>query len=130
MQAHQRIRAGLIAAFFLVAASSPMIGRAEVTAATPGVREAYEATLRCFTANIMASLERRDAGDTAGKAKYEANAKRSFDGALKLGRILGYSNRQMNHDFDVAETADVTSMFKDRAYFLRVVGDCKGLGLM
>jgi len=93
-------------------------------------RSAYEATLKCFVANGSAEGDRRDAGDQEGAARYDANAKRSFDGALKLGRMLGYSNRQLNHDLQVAQDTELPRMVKDRNYFLDAVATCKGLGLM
>ncbi len=93
-------------------------------------RAAYQAALKCFVANGNAEGERRRAGDQTGAARYDATAKQSFDGAVKLGQMLGLSNRQMNDDLDAAQATELPRMIKDRAYFIDAVASCKGLGLM
>jgi hypothetical protein len=94
------------------------------------VRSAYAATLKCVVANGNAEGERRDAGDPNGAARYDANAKRSFDGAFKLGGVLGLSEQQINRDLDEAQANELPRMVKDRSYFIDAVATCKGLGLM
>lgn len=93
-------------------------------------RAAYQAALKCFVANGEAGAERRTAGDQAGLARYDATAKQSFDGAVKLGRMLGLTNRQMNGDLDATQAKELPRMVGDRAYFIDAVATCKGLGLM
>ncbi len=93
-------------------------------------RAAYDAALKCFVANGNAEGERRDAGDHEGAARYDASGKRSFDAAVKLGQMLGLTNRQMNHDLDTAQAIELPKMVKDRDYFIDAVATCKGLGLM
>lgn len=97
---------------------------------TQDTRAAYDAALKCFVANGNAEGERRRAGDQAGAARYDATAKQSFDGAVKLGRMLGLTNRQMNHDLDAVQDSELPRMVRDRSYFLDAVATCKGLGLM
>lgn len=94
------------------------------------VRAAYEATLKCFVANGNAGAERLRAGDRAGAARYETSAKRSFDGAFKLGGVLGLTDQQVNDDLDTTQAAELPRMVKDRDYFIDAVATCKGLGLM
>ena len=93
-------------------------------------RAAYDAALKCFVANGNAEAERRDAHDAAGAARYDATGKQSFDAAMKLGRMLGLANRQLNHDLDAIQAAELPRMVKDRVYFINAVAVCKGLGLM
>jgi hypothetical protein len=91
---------------------------------------AYHAALKCFAANTEASAERRDAGDQAGADRYNASGQQAFNGAVKLGGMLGLTNRQINRDFEALQTTEMPRMIKDRQYFIGVVSECKGLGLM
>ncbi len=91
---------------------------------------AYRAALKCYVANGEARAERLDAHDNAGAERYEVGGQRSFDGAVKLGRMLGLANRQLNHDIESAQAAELPMMVRDRRYFINAVADCKGLGLM
>jgi hypothetical protein len=93
-------------------------------------RAAYQAALKCLIANIEAEGERRDAGDQAGVARYKASGQRAFDGALKLGRMLGFGNPQLNNDLNSLESKELPLMVRDRQYFINAVAECKGLGLM
>jgi hypothetical protein len=93
-------------------------------------RAAYEATLKCYIANGNAEGERRDAGDQAGAARYDASARRSFDDAFKLGGVLGLTDQQVNHDLDTTQAAELPRMVRNRDYFIDAVATCKGLGLM
>ncbi len=94
------------------------------------VRSAYEATLKCFIANGNARRERLNAGDQEGADRYDASGERSYDGAFKLGGVLGLSDEQINRDLKEAENKELPRMVKDRSYFIDAVATCKGLGLM
>lgn len=91
---------------------------------------AYTQAIRCFAANNHAAAQRRRASDAAGVARYEANARRSFDAAMALGTGLGLSNEQMNADLGTLIGSEFTRMAEDHAYFTQLVGTCRGLGLM
>lgn len=98
--------------------------------ASDGNRIAYAAAMKCFVANAAAASDRKAAGDPAKAIVYEANAKRSFDAAVKIGRIMGLTNRQMNKDLDDASARELSRMVADNAYFRNAVATCKGMGLM
>ncbi|MFT4251425.1 MAG: hypothetical protein QM608_02960 [Caulobacter sp.] len=93
-------------------------------------RQAYDHALTCFVANAHAANERKRAGDTDKAAIYLANAKRSFDGAVAMGRAMGLSNRTMNGDLDAASARDLGRFMADREAFLAAASTCKALGLM
>lgn len=93
-------------------------------------RQAYAAAMKCYVANTNAASLRTEAGDPAKAAIYKANAKRSFEGAVQLGRGMGLSNRQMNQDLDATEAREISRMVADKDYFVRSVATCKALGLM
>ena len=118
-----RVIAALSLAFLLAAHGSQ-------AATTQDTRAAYDAALKCFVANGNAEGERRDAHDAAGAARYDTTGKQSFDAAMKLGRMLGLTNRQLNRDLNAVQATELPRMVKDRAYFIDAVATCKGLGLM
>ncbi len=93
-------------------------------------RAAYQATLKCFVANGNAERERLNAGDKVRAAQYDTSGRRSYDGAFKLGQMLGLADQQVNRDLDAAQAAELPRMVKDRTYFIASVANCKALGLM
>jgi hypothetical protein len=97
--------------------------------AAPG-QEAYQAAMKCYVANVHAANGRKKVGDTAKAAIYVTNAKRSFDGAVALGRNMGLSNQQMNSDLDDVEARELGRIVADQDYFRSTVATCKGMGLM
>ena len=114
----------------IATASAFCAGAAMAAAAESGDRGAYAAAMKCYVANSSAASQRTQQGDTAKAAVYRANAKRAFDGAMKLGRTMGLSNRQMNGDLDETEARELSRMVADAGYFRSAVATCKGLGLM
>ncbi len=124
----------MVARFVLCAlAAGPVLALAPVGAsAQTGVatREAYDSAMQCFVANMTAAGQRREKGDTEKGALYEANARRSFDGAVNLGKALGLSGAAVRHDFDDALAQDMPKMVHDQDYFVQTVATCRGLGLM
>jgi hypothetical protein len=111
-------------------AAWPCFAAHAIAGSSADTQAAYQAALKCYVANGEARAERLDAGDKAGAERYYASGQRSFDGALKLGRMLGFANRRLNHDIDGTQAKELPLMVRDRKYFISAVADCKGLGLM
>lgn len=114
----------------LLAAASVAALAGPAVASDTGDRAAYGYAIKCYVANAMASDDFERKGNSARSAVYEANAKRSFDGAVTIGRKLGYSNRQLNQDLDRAQSEEMPHMVRDAAYYRDAIATCKALGLM
>ena len=99
-------------------------------AVTRANRSAYGAAMRCFVADGIARGDQQDAGNEAKAAAFEAKARKSFDTAVKLGNLLGYSGSRVNQDFGMAQTYELPKMIKDTTYYRKAVATCKALGLM
>lgn len=93
-------------------------------------RQAYQYAMTCFVANTYAANNRKKVGDTAKAAVYLANAKRSFDGAVSMGRAMGLSNQTVNGDLDDASARELGRFMSDQQAFLQTASNCKALGLM
>ena len=63
-------------------------------------------------------------------AAFSAKAKTSFDGATKLGHVLGLPSRQVDHDLDAAASPEPARFLSDPDYFDKTAAVCKALGLM
>ena len=111
---------------------SPLGAQAQVGGGPtpPTNREPYDMAIRCFFANGLARGQRLDAGDPAKAARYEAKAKESFGVAYGLGDALGFARPEIDADFERARREELPAMIRDQPYFYRVVGQCKGYGLM
>lgn len=95
-----------------------------------GNQLAYTAAIRCFVANGAASGEREDAGDAKEAARYERAARRSFDTAVKLGGVLGYSGSRINQDLGLAQAKELPKLVADPAYNRQTMATCRALGLL
>jgi hypothetical protein len=88
---------------------------ADQPAPAQNYRPAYEYALRCFVVN---SAE----GD-------EANARRAFDAATRLGQLQNLSNRQVNADLDRWTGTEMVRIARDRRYRDQLLGECRRLGM-
>ena len=93
-------------------------------------RMAYEASMKCFVANGVATGEREDAGDREAAARYERTARKSFNTAVKLGEALGYTGTRINQDFGLAQARELPKLATDGAYNRTTATTCRALGLM
>lgn len=91
---------------------------------------AYETAIRCFVANGHARGERREVGDAAGAARYDAQSRQAFDTATRLGRTLRYSNERVNGDLGRIMDLELPQMVESSVYFRQVVTTCRAYGLM
>jgi hypothetical protein len=76
---------------------------------------AYEYALRCFVVN---SAE----GD-------QANARRAFDAATRLGQLQNFSNRQVNADLDRWTGTEMVRIARDLRYRQQLLSECRRLGM-
>jgi hypothetical protein len=93
-------------------------------------RMAYDSAMRCFVANGLIAGRARDRGDKQLQAAYEAKARASFDIAVNLGQVLGYTGSRVNQDFGLAQSEELPKLVGDEAHLERVKANCKALGLM
>ena len=100
------------------------------SASEAGDRQAYGYAIKCFVVNAVAADNDRERGNAVRAAAFDAKSKHSFDGAVTIGRKLGLSNRQMNHDFDEAQAVELPHMVRDATYYESEIGTCKALRLM
>jgi hypothetical protein len=91
---------------------------------------AYDAAIKCFIANGILTGDEREKGDRAREAIFEAQARQSFEIAVKLGDALGYSGTRVNEDFGLAQTREMSKLMNNSAYFKSTAATCKALGLM
>ncbi|MEJ0044539.1 MAG: hypothetical protein WDM81_20985 [Rhizomicrobium sp.] len=91
---------------------------------------AYDLAMKCFVASGVARGDNLDAGDKAAAAIFEAGARRSFDTAVKLGGVLGYSGSQQNEDFGMAQTRELSKFVQDKAYLRTTLATCRAAGLV
>lgn len=98
--------------------------------ATTAATAAYDTAILCFVANGNASEDRRRANDPVGADRYDANAKRSFDTAVRLGASLRYSNERINADLGVRMDRELARMVREPAYYRQIVANCRAYGLM
>lgn len=97
---------------------------------TQAQSQAYAYAMRCFVANGIAVGDWREANKPAEMAEQESKARRSFDTAVKLGNVLGYSGTRMDQDFGLAQAQELPKLMTNRGYFQQTVSTCKTLGLM
>lgn len=95
-----------------------------------GNRLAYEAAMKCYVANGAAYGERADAGDDEAAARYERAARKSFDTAVKLGGVLGFSGSRIDQDFGLATARELPKLVADQAYSRQALAVCRAIGLM
>jgi hypothetical protein len=108
-----------------------MVSAPAIAQATPAENQAaYAAAMKCFVVNGNATGERLDAGDSAEAAAYEAQARRLFDLAVRLGQSLGYSRDRMEQDFGLAQARELPKLVKDVAYYRSAAATCRAMGLM
>lgn len=91
---------------------------------------AYQQAMKCFVANGNERGNRRDAGDAAGAARYDALARRAFDAAVQLGKTLGYANARVNSDFAAATKRELPLIVNSNVYAREVAATCRAYGLM
>ncbi|MDO9223609.1 MAG: hypothetical protein Q7U20_07845 [Caulobacter sp.] len=115
-----------------VAAFALCAGAAMAAGTTPagGDREGYGYAMKCYVANSLTANSFEKRGDAAKAQQYNANAKRSFDVAWKLGRALGLSDRTINADLDQTEANELPTMMLVAGRYRDAVARCKALGLM
>jgi hypothetical protein len=98
------------------------------------VRPTYEATyggaLICMVANGYASLERRDAGDSAKATFYDGKAREAYDLAFQAGRYLGYGDPKIQADLDRVQAAELPKLMASVDYRRSVAATCKALRLL
>lgn len=91
---------------------------------------AYEASMRCFEANVLARSDAVDTGKKALAASFDDKAKRSFNAVMKLGGALGYTGSRIQEDFDRAQANELPKLVQDPTSFRTTTATCKALGLM
>jgi len=92
-------------------------------------RSAYEAALKCFVANGSAYGDAQKAGDAAEAAAFDAKARASFDAAVRLGELLGYSGTRVEQDFRLTQMRELPQIVSNPAYARQSLQTCKALGL-
>lgn len=102
-----------------------MLARALVLLAMPAAamgqptpqanRVAYEFAHRCF---VVTSGYRDESG-----------ARRSFDAAMRLGRLQNLTNRQLNADFDRFSASELVRLARDPRYRDQLIAQCRQIGL-
>lgn len=97
---------------------------------TSTLTTSYDLAIRCFVANGNARGDRQRAGDQAGAARYERQARQSFDAASTFGVALGYSRERIERDMQTRMDRELPLMVRDNSYFRNVVAQCRGVGLM
>lgn len=90
----------------------PAAGQA---AGAPDYRPAYIYAQRCFA--------------VASVVNDEAGGHRAFDAAMKLGRLLNLSDRQLNDDFATWSAAELVKATRDPRYRDQLLSECRRLGL-
>ncbi|WP_150131397.1 hypothetical protein [Caulobacter mirabilis] len=91
---------------------------------------AYNSAIKCLVANSRAKSMRLRVGDETGAARYDTQARKTFDVAVRLGRGIGLSNERINGDLDAMMDRELPLMVQDNAYFRQTVADCRTMGLM
>ena len=117
----------------LATVSALCVGAASAQTASAterGNRLAYEAAMKCYIANGAAYGERADAGDEVAAARYERGARKSFDTAVKLGGVLGFSGSRIDQDFGLATARELPKLVADQAYNRQALAVCRAIGLM
>jgi hypothetical protein len=129
-----RLHRSLCMVVAVVAALSGVQNAASAQIVTRETRPAYEATynsaIRCFVANGHARSLRERAGDPAGVARYDNQARRAHELAGRAGNALAYSASQIEQDFNYAIDNELPRMANDNAYFVQTVAGCRALELM
>lgn len=118
---------GLLVAFLVTTATA---AHAQEDAVQRANRMAYDASMKCYIANGVARSDAQDNGKADLAASFDAKARQSFDTAVKLGGVLGYTGNHITQDFGLAETRELPKMVGDVAYFRAAASTCKALGLM
>lgn len=115
----------------MVAALS--VSATHVAAQTPSAesnRRAYDISVTCFVANVVAEGSWKDRGETERARRYGATAEIAFNAAVRMGQVLGLTGVRVQADLDQAVDSQMAPMMRDQAYFDRVVGQCRSVGLM
>ena len=89
---------------------------------------AYQLAMKCYVASGVARGDNLDAGNTEYANIFEADARKAFDLAVKLGNVLGYSGSRQNQDFGMAEAQELPRFVKDKAYLKQTLATCKAAG--
>jgi hypothetical protein len=125
------VRCGrLIALMIATATATSALAQSDPTATDRGNRLAYDASIKCFIANGVARSDAINAGKQSLADSFDSKARASFDTALKLGGVLGYSGTHINEDLGLAQANELPKMVKDISYFRDAASTCKALGLM
>jgi len=130
MRTNRNLYKRLGAALVVCACVGTATARAEEDAATRANRSAYNALIKCFVANGLASDERSKAGDSEKAAAYNAKARQSFDYAYVAGEKIGLNDKQVARDLSFVQDTELPKMIRDRQYFFSAAATCKALGLM
>lgn len=93
-------------------------------------RSAYDSAIKCLVANSRAKSMRLRAGDEPGAARYDTQARQTFDVVVRLGHGMGLSNERINGDLDTMMDRELPLMVQDDAYFRQTVANCRAMGLM
>lgn len=109
LSASRQTTTAAIAAFVIMTCA-----KAEI-AQTPTFK-AYVEAQRCFFATSAT-------GDTV-------SARISFDAAMKLGKMQGFTNRKLNQDFDKVREMEAKNVAReDSTYLAYMLRTCRALGL-
>jgi hypothetical protein len=90
-------------------------------------RSAYVYSMRCFAAAASVIADTRST--TAEVEAAKQRSRRAFDGAVRLGRVLGLSGQAINEDINATGRAEATLMARDPGYLRRTQTVCAQLGL-
>ncbi len=112
----------------MVAGLNPAVAESSDQAVARANLGAYRIALNCFAAYGINVGRYEKAGDRENADATEKQARASFDAALKLGRVLGYKDGQVNTDFSMTQAREVPKL-QDRTYFAQTLSICKQVGL-
>lgn len=113
----------------LVAAAATVIlpGLGQAQTGAQANRSAYDYALRCFAATGGVITDPRAApGD---RSAAEASARRSFDAAHRMGRVLGFAEARINQDIHATAQALSVWAVREPDYLRHLRTECTQLGL-
>lgn len=124
--------APIAAAFVGTVLAGTTVGQTQATSGTStrGNQLAYEHSMRCFIANLYMVSDAQERGDQPSAEQFERRGQQVFDGAVRLGTMVGKTNAQITVDLDAVEARELPKLVRDAGYRANVVGVCRQLGLM
>lgn len=113
----------------VIASSLNLLATFEVHAEASD-QQAYEAAMKCYVVSGSAYGERKKAGDVVKADFYDQKAHASFDLAVKFGRSLGNSGKQIETDILATQERELPRLMKDVGYNRQSAAVCRALGLL